>query len=107
MKLFKAIRGIAILVVFGILISNVYAGITIEEKSFDPQPEPPGISSILAGNPVTLPDGSKLELMEDGKGSRVYLIKKNGTKRLADGIFKLPDGKQLTINNGIIFEGRQ
>jgi hypothetical protein len=92
----------------GVFIASGYAGITIEEKSFDPQPEPPGHSQTLrpADSLVTLPDGSKLEFVQNGAMKQVYLIQKNGTRALADGAFTLPNGKQLTINKGIILQSR-
>lgn len=90
----------------GLFVGSVYAGITIEEKSFDPQPEPPGKIIIPQDNPVTLSDGRKLEFVRSGKNRQVYLIQKNGSRALADGAFTLPNGQKLNINKGSILENR-
>jgi hypothetical protein len=92
----------------GLFAGSGYAGITIEEKSFDPQPEPPGISQAThpGNNLVTLSDGRKLEFLQSGKNRQVYLIQKNGTRALADGAFTLPNGQKLNINKGVILESR-
>jgi hypothetical protein len=95
----------------GLSVGSIYAGVEPTpwiEKSFDPQPEPPGISQ--ATNPidglVTLSDGRKLEFLQSGKKRQVYLIQKNGTRALADGDFTLPNGQKLTIFKGSIVQGK-
>jgi len=90
----------------GLFAGGGYAGITIEEKSFDPQPEPPGKFIIPQDNLITLSDGRKLEFLQSGKNRQVYLIQKNGTRALADGAFTLPNGQKLNINKGFILESR-
>jgi hypothetical protein len=90
----------------GLSVGSVYAGIVVEEKSFDPQPEPPGKFIIPQDNLITLSDGRKLEFVRSGKNRQVYLIQKNGTRALADGAFTLPDGQKLTIDKGFILESK-
>lgn len=79
-----------------------------KEKSFDPQPEPPGISHAThpEDNLVTLSDGRKLEFVRSGNKRQVYLIQKNGTRKLADGAFTLPNGQKLNISKGVIAESK-
>jgi hypothetical protein len=102
---------IVVALLTGLFVGSVYAGVEpspFKEKLFDPQPEPPGSSQTVrpADSLVSLPDGSKLEFVRNGGKQQVYLIQKNGTRELADGAFTLPDGKQLTINKGIILQSR-
>ena len=92
----------------GLFVGSVYAGIVVEEKSIHPLPGQSGIFDAIrpANNLITLPDGSKLEFVQNGATKQVYLIQKNGTRALANGTFMLPNGKQLTLNKGIILQNR-
>ena len=92
----------------GLFIGSGYTGITIEEKSFDPQPEPPGIFQTThpEDSLITLSDGRKLEFVRSGQKRQVYLIQKNGTRKLADGAFALPNGQKLNISKGVIAESK-
>jgi hypothetical protein len=105
-------KKVSILVFFvlftGLFMGSVYAGITIEEKSIHPQPEQSGIFDAIrpANSIILLSDGSKLMFVQNGAIKQVYLIQKNGTRELANGTFMLPNGKQLTLNKGIILQSR-
>jgi len=90
-------------------MESTYVGVEpspFQEKAFDPQSEPLGISETTQSEDsiITLSNGSKPEFVKNGVNKQAYLIQKNGTHALADGNFPLPNGKQLTISKGIIVQ---
>ena len=89
----KVLLLIMVVLLTGLFVGSVYA--------FAAQPEPPKPAN-MEDSLVTLPDGSKLEIVQSGKQRLVYLI----TRKLANGIFTLPDGKKLNISNGVITESK-
>jgi hypothetical protein len=90
-----------------LFVGSVYAGVEpspFKGKGFDQQPDPSGVSEATrpADSVIILADGSKLEFVQNGPKKQVYLVKKNGTRELANGMFMLPSGQQVAISKGFI-----
>jgi hypothetical protein len=107
MKTLKSLVIIAISMCFMCFCVGVSQG-------FNPQPEPPASSQTPPGSekmahPVekktlSLKDGRTLEIVEQGNQELVYIIQKNGTRTLANGVFTLSNGKTIKIINGKLMD---
>jgi ribosomal protein S6 len=86
----------------------------INGKLFNPQPEPPASSQTPPGSEkmvhpyekktLSLKDGRTLEIVERGKQELAYIIQKDGSRKLANGVFTLSNGKTIKIINGKLMD---
>ncbi len=83
------------------------------KKMFNPQPEPPVDPKLIDPGDeypsdheriLVLSDGRKLVMVKRSNRQTAYIIQKDATLELADGVFTLQNGQKLTVKRGIIFD---